>query len=140
MPDPDFAGRSGNGLWADLLMQIDSYTGELLDTVEELGVADNTIFIFTADNGPEATGFESTNLTVETAVHGSAGPWRGTLFTGFEGALRVPFVVRWPGRIEAGQASDETVHAMDLFPTFAALAALVVVSADERLQEIGSHR
>jgi arylsulfatase len=122
MPHPDFAGRSGNGLWADLLMQIDGYTGELLDTVEELGVADNTIFIFTADNGPEATGFESTNLTVENAVHGSAGPWRGTLFTGFEGALRVPFVIRWPGRIEAGRASDETVHAMDLFPTFAALA------------------
>jgi arylsulfatase len=70
--------------------------------------------VFTADNGPEALGFESTNLTVETAVHGSAGPWRGTLFTGFEGALRVPFVVRWPGRIAAGRSSDEIVHAMDL--------------------------
>jgi len=54
--------------------------------------------------------------------HGSAGPWRGTLFTGFEGALRVPFVVRWPGRIAAGRSSDEIVHAMDLFPTFAAIA------------------
>jgi arylsulfatase len=103
-------------------MQIDSYTGELLDTVEELGVAENTIFIFTADNGPEAGPYQSTNLTVETAVHGSAGPWRGTLFTGFEGALRVPFAVRWPARIEAGRSSDEIVHAMDLFPTFAALA------------------
>ena len=122
MPHPDFAGRSGNGPWADLLMQIDSYTGELLDAVERLGVADNTIFIFTADNGPEAGPSGSTNLTVETAVHGSAGPWRGTLFTGFEGALRVPFVVRWPERIEAGRASDEIVHAMDIFPTFAALA------------------
>jgi arylsulfatase len=122
LPHPDFVGRSGNGLWADLLMQIDSYTGELLDAIDELSVAENTIFVFTADNGPEASDFESTNLTVETAVHGSAGPWRGTLFTGFEGALRVPFVVRWPGRIAAGGSSDEIVHAMDLFPTFATIA------------------
>jgi arylsulfatase len=121
-PHPDFAGRSGNGPWADLLMQIDSYAGELLDAVERLGVASNTIFVFTADNGPEAGPSGSTNVTVETAVHGSAGPWRGTLFTGFEGALRVPFVMRWPERLEAGRASDEIVHAMDLFPTFAALA------------------
>jgi arylsulfatase len=122
MPHPDFEGRSGNGLWADLLTQIDSYTGELLDALDDLGVADNTIFVFTADNGPEALGFGSTNMTVETAVHGTAGPWRGTLFTGFEGALRVPFAVRWPERIEAGRSSDEIVHAMDLFPTFATIA------------------
>jgi arylsulfatase len=123
LPHPDFEGRTGNGLWADLLLQIDNYTGELLDAIDELGVAENTIFVFTADNGPEALDFENTTMTVETAVHGSAGPWRGTLFTGFEGALRVPFVVRWPGRIAAGQSSDEIVHAMDLFPTFATIAA-----------------
>ena len=122
MPHPDFLGKSKNGVWADLLMQIDSYTGELLDQVQQLGIAENTIFIFTADNGPEALDFGSTNLTVETAVNGSAGPWRGTLFTGFEGALRVPFVVRWPARIEAGRSSDEIVHAMDLLPTIATLA------------------
>ena len=55
-------------------------------------------------------------------MHGSAGPWRGTLFTGFEGALRVPFAIRWPGKIPAGTSSDEIVHEMDLFPTFATLA------------------
>jgi len=122
LPHPDFIGKSGNGPWADLLMQIDSYTGDLLDTIDTLGIAKNTIFIFTADNGPEALEFESTSLTVETAVHGSPGPWRGTLFTGFEGALRVPFVVRWPGKIEAGRSSDEIVHAMDLFPSLAKIA------------------
>ena len=63
---------------------------------------------------------------METAIHGSAGPWRGTLFTGFEGALRVPFVVRWPGQIPAGRSSDEIVHAMDLFPTIGAIAGAVV--------------
>jgi arylsulfatase len=122
LPHPDFAGKSGNGSWADLLMQIDSYTGELLDTIDGLGIAENTIFVFTADNGPEALDFGGTNLTVETAVHGSPGPWRGTLFTGFEGALRVPFAIRWPGKIAPGRASDEIVHAMDLFPTFANIA------------------
>jgi arylsulfatase len=122
MPHPDFVGKSGNGPWADLLMQIDSYTGELLDTLDELGVAENTIFIFTADNGPESFDFGSTNFTVETAVHGSPGPWRGTLFTGFEGALRVPFAMRWPGKIAPGSASDEIVHAMDLYPTLASIA------------------
>lgn len=122
MPHPDFKGKSGKGGWADLLMQIDSYTGELLDTIDNLGIAENTIFIFTADNGPEAPTFGQTNFTVETAVQGSAGPWRGTLFTSFEGALRVPFVARWPGQIPAGSVSDEIVHAMDLFPTFAKVA------------------
>ena len=122
MPHPDFVGRTGNGPWADLLLQIDTYTGRLLDALDELGVADDTIFIFTADNGPEASDFEATNLTVETAVHGSPGPWRGTLFTGFEGALRVPFAMRWPGHVPAGRTSDEIVHAMDLFPTFATIA------------------
>lgn len=122
LPHPDFKGKSGNGIWADLLMQIDSYTGELLDKLEELKIADNTIFIFTADNGPETLNFNSTSITTETPVNGSPGPWRGSLFTGFEGALRVPFAMKWPDKIEAGRVSDEIVHAMDLFPTLAKIA------------------
>lgn len=122
MAHPDFIGRTGNGTWADLLAQIDAYTGRLLDTLDELGIAANTLFIFTADNGPEAFDFGATNLAVDAAFHGSPGPWRGTLFTGFEGALRVPFAARWPDRIEPGRESDEIVHAMDLFPTLAKLA------------------
>ena len=122
LPHPDFVGKSGHGSWADLLTQIDSYMGELLDTIDRLGIAESTIVIFTADNGPEALEPDGTSLTVETAVHGSAGPWRGTLFTGFEGALRVPFVIRWPGEIAGGTSSDEIVHAMDLFPTLAKIA------------------
>jgi len=122
MPHPDFVGKSGNGAWGDLLMQIDSYVGELIDTLDELGLADETIVIFTADNGPEALSEGESSLTVETAIHGSAGPWRSTLFTGYEGALRVPFAIRWPGKIEAGRVSDEIVHAMDLFPTLAGIA------------------
>jgi arylsulfatase len=63
IPHSDFDGKSGNGPWGDMLMQIDSYVGELLETIDDLGLADDTIFIFTADNGPEALS------AGETAVH-----------------------------------------------------------------------
>ena len=121
-PPPDFSGKTGNGPWADLLHQIDQYTGRLLDAVDDLGIRDNTIFIFTADNGPEAAPRGNNTIAVETSQPGSAGPWRGTLFTGFEGSLRVPFAIRWPGKIPAGSASNEIVHEMDLFTTFARIA------------------
>lgn len=109
LPAPEFDGKTGNGFWADTLTQVDTYVGELLDAVDKLGVKDNTIFIFTSDNGPEM-------LEPWT---GWAGPWRGTYFTGLEGSLRVPFIVRWPGKIPSGLLSNEIVHEMDLFPTLA---------------------
>ena len=112
LPHADFKGKSGNGPWADVLMQIDAYVGRLLDTVDELGARENTIFIFTSDNGPEFS----------RAWVGSAGPWRGTYFTGREASLRVPFIVRWPGNVPAGAVSNEIVHQMDLFPTLARIA------------------
>ena len=122
LPHPDFAGSTGNGNWADMLAQIDSYNGELLAAVDELGIRDNTIFVFTADNGPEAAPEGNNTTSIETPYPGSAGPWRGTLFTGFEGSLRVPFAIRWPGKIPAGSVSNEIVHEMDLFATFARIA------------------
>jgi arylsulfatase len=109
VPSKEFAGKSGNGHWGDVLMQIDAYAGELLDTLEDLGIADNTIFIFTSDNGPE----------MFPGHHGWGGPWRGSYFTGLEGSLRVPFIMRWPAKIPAGIVSNEIVHEMDLFPTYA---------------------
>ncbi len=109
VPSRRFAGKSGNGDWGDVLMQIDAYTGELLDTIKELGIADNTIFIFTADNGPEML----------PGHNGWSGPWRGSYFTGLEGSLRVPFIMRWPGKVPAGRVSNEIVHEMDLYATFA---------------------
>jgi arylsulfatase len=122
IPHPDFKGKTGNGNWADVLAQVDAYNGMLLDAIDELGISDNTLFIFTADNGPEAFPAGTNTGTVETPSPGSAGPWRGTLFTGFEGSLRVPFAMRWPGKIPAGSVSDEIVHEMDLYPTFAKIA------------------
>ncbi len=111
LPHPDFKGKSGNGYFADVLMQIDSYVGRLLDTVDELGVRENTIFIFTSDNGGEFA----------AAWFGFSGPWRGTYFTGMEASMRVPFIIRWPGKVPKGTVNNEIVHQMDLFPTLAGI-------------------
>jgi arylsulfatase len=110
-PHPDFDGKTGNGNYADVLAQTDAYVGQLLDALDEQGIRDNTIFIFTADNGPE--GF---------APHeGFSGPWRGPYFTGLEGSLRVSFLIQWPQTIPAGSVSNEIVHQMDLFSTIAGI-------------------
>ena len=108
---PDFKGKTGNGSFADVLAQTDAYVGELLDTIDELGLKDDTIFIFTSDNGREGI----------KRSFGSTGVWRGSMFSPYEGALRVPFLIRWPGKIPAKQLSNDIVHTTDLFPTLAKL-------------------
>ncbi len=90
-------------------MQIDAYASELLDKVDELGIADNTVFISASDNGGEVT----------PAHQGWNGPWSGSYFTGKEGSLRVPVIVRWPCKIPAGKVSNEIVHQFDLYATVA---------------------
>lgn len=111
-PHPDFKGKTKNGNWADVLAQTDAYVGKLLKAVDKAGVKDNTIFVFTADNGPEGA----------IPHQGFSGPWRGSYFTGLEGSLRVPFLIRWPGKVPAQSVSNEVVHEMDIFPTFARIA------------------
>jgi arylsulfatase len=112
LPHPDFKGKTRNGDFADVLAQLDAYTGRLLDEVDRLGIRENTIFIFTADNSAEFT----------VPYHGFTGPWRGTYVTGLEGSLRVPFIIRWPGKVPVGAVSNEIVHEIDLFPTLARIA------------------
>ena len=112
LPDAPFQGKTGNGDFADVLVQMDDYAGRLLDALDQMGVRDNTIFIFTSDNGPEM--FEP--------YYGFSGPWRGTYFTAMEGSLRVPLLMRWPGHIPPGIVSNEIIHEMDLFPTLARIA------------------
>ena len=112
LPEPAFQGKTGNGDFADVLVQMDDYAGRLLDSIDRMGVRDNTIFIFTSDNGPEM--FEP--------YYGFSGPWRGTYFTAMEGSLRVPMLMRWPGHIPPGRVSNEIIHEMDLFPMLARIA------------------
>jgi len=108
-PHPDYYGKTGNGTFADVLAQTDDYVGEVLETVDELGLKEDTIFIFTSDNGREGV----------PRSFGFTGPWRSGMFSPYEGSLRVPFLVRWPGKIPAEQVSNEMVHATDLLPTLA---------------------
>jgi len=112
LPHPDFAGRTGHGDFADAVAEMDARVGAILDAVDELGIRDNTIFVFTSDNGPDPS----------YPWQGSAGPWRGYYFTHMEGSLRVPFIIRWPGHIEAGRVSNEMVHEVDSFTTLARIA------------------
>ncbi len=109
LPNPAFAGKTGNGDWADMLAEMDYNVGQVLNAIDQGGIRDNTIVIFTSDNGAEF--FKPWN--------GWAGPWRGTYVTALEGGLRVPFIARWPGKIPAGRTSDEIVHGVDMFATLA---------------------
>jgi arylsulfatase A-like enzyme len=108
LPHRDFAGRTGAGDFADSLAEMDHRVGELLDTVDRLGLRDDTVFVFGSDNGPE----------FRRPWRGSAGMWTGTYHTAMEGALRVPFMIRWPGRI-APAVTNAIVHITDLYPTLA---------------------
>ncbi|APZ96647.1 arylsulfatase [Fuerstiella marisgermanici] len=84
----------------------------MLDAIDDLNVRENTLVIWMSENGPE-----------EIFPHnGTAGPWRGTYFTALEGSLRAPFLVRWPGKIEAGAVHNEIMHVTDLYPTLAHIA------------------
>jgi len=107
---PAFKGRSKRGLYGDAVEELDWSTGQILDTLRALVLAETTLVIFTSDNGPERN------------TPGSAGPLRGTKHTVFEGGLRVPFLAWWPGTVPAGRASSEFVSALDLLPTIARLA------------------
>jgi arylsulfatase len=111
LPHPDFAGKTGHGDFADVLAEMDHNVGEVVAAIDELGIADNTIVVFTSDNGPDPN----------WPWHGSAGPWRGYYFTHMEGSCRVAFIARWPGKIPAGRVSNEIVHGVDTFATWAAL-------------------
>lgn len=112
LPHRDFAGKTGNGDFADSMAEMDHRVGQVMDEAERLGIAQDTLFIFCSDNGPE----------FRAPYRGTAGPWTGTYHTAMEGSLRVPFIARWPGRIAAGRTSNEIVHVTDLYTTLAGVA------------------
>lgn len=111
LPHPEFAGRTGAGDFADSVAEMDFRVGQIVDALERLNLSQDTLLMFGSDNGPE----------FRRPWRGTAGPWTGTYHTAMEGSLRVPFIFRWPGRIEAARTSNEIVHVTDLFPTLAQL-------------------
>ena len=116
LPNPKFAGKTGFGDFPDALFEMDAHVGEILDAIDSLNIRDNTIVVFTSDNGPEAT----------WPWQGSSGGWRGYYFTHMEGSLRSPFIIRWPNRIPAGRVSNEIVHEVDTYTTLAKIAGAAV--------------
>jgi len=107
-----FKGKSGAGLFGDVIQEIDWSVGQVLDALKKHGLDDNTLVVFTSDNGP----------WLSYGNHaGSAGPLREGKGTAWEGGTRVPCLMRWPGKLPAGTSSGEMLMTIDLLPTFAKL-------------------
>jgi arylsulfatase len=113
LPHPEFEGRSGNGPFADVMVEHDHRVGQVLDAIEEAGIAEETLVIYASDNGPDSADYPRMSF---------AGPYRGYLGSAYEGSIRTPMLIRWPGRVSPGRASNEIVAIVDLFPTVARIA------------------
>ena len=113
-------GKSDGGLYGDVIMDIDQSTGAILDKLEALGLMENTMVIFTSDNGPWLNPPDRMlQRGVEPWHVGSPGLLRGSKATTFEGGMRVPAIIKWKDVIPAGQVTDELATTMDLFSTIA---------------------
>jgi arylsulfatase len=119
----ELRGISGQDEYADGMVEHDMHVGQLLDLLDELGIADNTIVHYSTDNGPHMNTWPDAAMT----------PFRGEKNTNWEGGWRVPSMVRWPGKIEAGSVSNAIMHHMDWLPTF--LAAAGTDDIKERLKQ-----
>jgi arylsulfatase len=109
---PKWQGKSGFGLYADAMMELDWEVGQILDKLDELGIADDTIVLFTSDNGAEIFSWPD----------GGNQPFRGEKGSTYEGGFRVPMVARWPGVIKPGTIVNEIMAHEDWLPTLLAAA------------------
>jgi arylsulfatase len=114
IPREEFKGKTGQGDWADCLLELDADFGALLDLLDEVGVDENTIVVFAGHNGPEEV----------LLWRGSPGYWEGSYFAGGEGNLRTPCIVRWPGQVKPGQTSNQIMHVTDWFTTLLGAAGV----------------
>ena len=117
-PAPRFQGSTEAGPHGDFLFELDFIVGELLKTLDRLGLAENTLVLFTSDNGPEVT---SVYRMRTDHGHDGARPWRGVKRDQWEGGHRVPTIARWPGKIEPGRTTDQTFCLTDIMATAAAI-------------------
>lgn len=122
----EFKGKSEGGLYGDVVEEIDANVGRILETLKREGLDGNTYVVFTSDNGPWYFGRSKGHLKRfgknAVAYGGSAAPLRGAKTSTWEGGLRVPCIIRAPGKIPAGSQSNAVMSTMDIMPTFAKLA------------------
>ncbi|MFN7840975.1 MAG: sulfatase family protein [Pirellula sp.] len=123
VPSSEFVGKTKVGAYGDFVYQTDWSVGQVLDALERSGVADNTLVIFTSDNGAEVTGEVKPGVydRVQQFGHRSSGNLRGAKRDAWEGGHRVPFMARWPGKIASGAVSNETMCHADFMATVAAI-------------------
>lgn len=120
VPHPRFVGRSGMGPRGDAILQFDDCVGRILDTLDRLNLSENTLVILSSDNGPVVDDGYRDDAVEKLGQHKPAGPWRGGKGSNFEAGTRVPFIVRWPGRVQPG-TSNALVSQVDLAASLAAL-------------------
>jgi arylsulfatase A-like enzyme len=129
VPHARFAGRSGLGPRGDVILQLDWTTGELLDTLDRLGLAERTLVLFTSDNGPVVDDGYRDEAVLRLGGHRPAGPLRGGKYSAFDGGTTVPFLVRWPGHVKPG-VSDALVSQVDLLASLASLTGQKLAAGD----------
>jgi len=117
-PGRRFKGKTTSGPHGDFIFELDFVVGELMASLERLGVADDTILIFSSDNGPEVPTVHHMRTDHH---HDGARPWRGVKRDNWEGGHRVPLIFRWPGNVPAGSTSDQTTSLTDVMATLAAI-------------------
>lgn len=117
VPNKQFHGKSKAGYYGDFVIETDAMVGKVLAALKARGLAENTMVIFSADNGPETHAFQR----LEQFDQWSSGEYRGVKRDIYEGGHRVPLIVRWPGQVKANSVSDEVVSQVDLAATFAAM-------------------
>ena len=117
VPNDEFLGRSGAGRYGDFVVELDHRVGQLLDALDELELAENTIVFFSSDNGPENPAYEH----IKEFDHYSMGDFRGVKRDMWEGGHREPFLVRWPKRIQAHRVVDAPICLTDVIATLADL-------------------
>jgi len=120
MPHPRFVGKSGLGPRGDAIIQLDWCTGEILKALDRLKLTENTLVIFTSDNGPVVDDGYKDQAVEKLNGHKPAGPLRGGKYSAFDAGTRVPFIVRWPGRVKMG-ISDALVSQIDFMASIATL-------------------
>jgi arylsulfatase A len=132
-PDKDLAGQSGAGLYGDWIHELDRSVGRILDALDQQGVAQETLVIFTSDNGGVFRPENTTSLQTQAYQAGLRvnGSLRGGKHSVWEGGFKVPFVVRWPGRVPAGTTCSEMVSLADLLATTAAIVGEPLPAADK---------
>lgn len=129
VPHPDFVGKSGMGPRGDAILELDWSVGKIMDALDEMHVADNTILIFMSDNGPVVDDGYQDRAVELLGGHTPAGDLRGGKYSAFEGGTRIPFVVRWPGNVKPG-TSDVMISQIDLYASFAALTGQKMTGND----------